>query len=67
MIKFGKFEMDCITGIILGFIVLMIILSIWGTKLDIEKEKTKQMEIQYNSNYNNPNYNNEGKEVNNNE
>lgn len=57
--KIGKFE---ISEFVLGMfflVILVMVILLYGTKVDIEKEKTKQMEIQYNIN--------NGKEVNENE
>ena len=57
--KIGKFE---ISEFVLGMfflVILVMVILLYGTKVDIEKEKTKQIEIQYNIN--------NGKEVNENE
>lgn len=47
MIKCGKLEIDCFALLILGFIILLIALTICSSNETIEEEKTKQLEIEY--------------------
>ena len=46
--EFGDFEISEWTVFIIGMVIFFSILTIWGYKLDIEKEKTKQVQYQYN-------------------
>ena len=46
--EFGDFEISEWTVFIIGMVIFFSVLTIWGYKLDIEKEKTKQVQYQYN-------------------
>lgn len=46
--RFGKFEISEFVLYALFFIVVILGLIGYSSKLDIEKEKTKQLEIKYN-------------------
>jgi len=46
--EFGDFEISEWTIFIICMVIFFSILTIWGYKLDIEKEKTKQVQYQYN-------------------
>ena len=46
--EFGDFEISEWTVFIIGMVICFSILTIWNYKLDIEKEKTKQVQYQYN-------------------
>ena len=46
--EYGDFEISEWTVFIIGMVIFFSILTIWGYKLDIEKEKTKQVQYQYN-------------------
>ena len=47
MMKWGKFEIDCLALLIIGFAISMIVLTICASNETIEEEKTKQLEIEY--------------------
>ena len=46
--EFGDFEISEWTVFIISMVIFFSILTIWSYKLDIEKEKTKQVQYQYN-------------------
>ena len=47
MMKWGKFEIDCLALLIIGFAISMIVLTICASNERIEEERTKQLMIQH--------------------
>lgn len=46
--EYGDFEISEWAVFIICMTIFLGILTIWGSKVDIEKEKTKQAQYQYN-------------------